>query len=779
MNNPSYKNLGGSGCRCTPYVTLTGTVGSTSAGLTTLNFTATGNLANRMADYAGVKTLLVTWGTGSYPDTTHVCIAQIAGVDTITSTTIVITDISPYQIDVRALPAPTTAITIYWGGPLLMDVSQSGGLLYGSGDIRFLLSGLPQNNGYSQNIQFAGGGDGNGITVSPSAKITFDFGTASGWNYIDFNGYVPFAGGVPAPIVNSPANIPMQKMITEFTWVGSSANSPQGVWDMEASNDGTNYVSMTGGAGFTLANSATTLYSVYPLAPPGGKWTTGYRYYRLHGISGKTQGTNVSNFWLNQINFKIDDYQPQTVTSIGCKDAATLQHQAAIDQCYRVGASPFSQTTWPQGIVYADDFSTGWIIKGGSSGTIVEEDNAVRFGNISINVAGVTGTTLEKSLSQTIDFSNSDVIFGCAIANASDVLVGLGVTIYLEDINGHTMAISPSYNYSSPLTWAGWMPRASKAFNVGPNSEDVIDSGFDITQVINIQVDLSSDAGPTATYVFDSLIFVQKPTYGVIALVPISSGTTYALQLADWVDANYPQVKLTFCNSYTDLDVHDATYGYLSTAYLARQKTGHRMSAQIKYSFNLPCAVDNPLSYWSQAGRVAVERYMLEGIGFCPDDIRVNGVGFTDNAPYDPEYAAATAQYASGHWLPDTTLAASQYVNDYLFAGIDIGGGNSLPDLSGTLKNVMESRSYGIIYGYTAAPGDVTNFKTLISSWLVPALNGSLDPGYAALKMITLGQQINTSPSEEASFIGPWPITATHVGRWAITPTHIGPYAIH
>ena len=82
------------------------------------------------------------------------------------------------------------------------------------------------------------------------------------------------------------------KVITEATWRQSST-SAHGSWKWQGSTDGSTWTDI--GSSFTLGGA--TVQTHTELASN----TTGYRYYRLLGVSGTTSG----NPWLQEVEFKL------------------------------------------------------------------------------------------------------------------------------------------------------------------------------------------------------------------------------------------------------------------------------------------------------------------------------------------------------------------------------------------------------------------------------------------------------------------------------------------
>jgi hypothetical protein len=83
------------------------------------------------------------------------------------------------------------------------------------------------------------------------------------------------------------------KVITEITWYQSAGAYSHGIWKGQASDDGVTYTDISSNQ--TLGGAAVTTFSLSP--------TKGYRYYRLAGVSGNTNG----NPWIEEIEFKIND----------------------------------------------------------------------------------------------------------------------------------------------------------------------------------------------------------------------------------------------------------------------------------------------------------------------------------------------------------------------------------------------------------------------------------------------------------------------------------------
>jgi hypothetical protein len=83
------------------------------------------------------------------------------------------------------------------------------------------------------------------------------------------------------------------KVITELTWYQSTGAYSHGTWKGQASDDGSTWVDISSTQ--TLGGSSVSTFTLSP--------TKGYRYYRLAGVSGNTNG----NPWIEEIEFKIND----------------------------------------------------------------------------------------------------------------------------------------------------------------------------------------------------------------------------------------------------------------------------------------------------------------------------------------------------------------------------------------------------------------------------------------------------------------------------------------
>ena len=746
----SYANLGGSVSRCTPLFSASAVWLSAASGPPA---TVTYTIANSFtaADYGNRLVRVTKAGV------TVVC--QITAA---TSTTLTLNQTTAYGVSGASTTLPTTGtITITSGGPFLMDVATSGFSM--AADCRGLLDGLGSAHGTG--LAF------NSTSLTGTQTITFDFGTASGWDNT-------------TGLVVDDGNLKMQKIVTEFTWWQYAGSYSQGVWTCEASNDGTTWVSMTGSANFTLASSTTGATS-YALIPPGSAWTTGYRYYRLRGISGTTQASNVPTY---QITFKVDDFAAAVTVDQPTKDTATALAQQAVDQCYRLAANPTSET-WPTGIAYADDFSTGWASLAGTPGyygaSPTVEYSAVRFGSVSASVvsssaSGTSSAYVEKKFTAPLDLSNSDVILGLcltAVGSMSPKLQNrLVVSLHLADINGHYADITFPSNLTTAQDWTGWLPRFSRAMNFGPDTSNTVNgltggvtgsNLFDITKITDIQVRTTLQASDTTSYTvaFDSLIFAQKPTQAEIMFRSDPSSYVATLQLMDWCNANAPSVKICATLDYKVLDVNDTTsgkakgggnYGWLASAYLAQQAYGHRVTHWSRDQGTKPQNLDTPLSQYSACGEVALNRYLLEGCGFVSDDVRAIASG--SSLEWNPALQAEYSQYINGWWQALSPVGQSQYVNDYILATVDLTDSSQLATVQTAIKDAVEGSARCVIFGHIQGDGtggaheyandSLSPAKTFITNYILPALSGTLVAGYTTpARMVTIGQAIQQQGS--------------------------------
>lgn len=129
-------------------------------------------------------------------------------------------------------------------------------------------SGLFVGNSYQQLVD---GSTANNVTNS--AAFTASFAATGSVITFDF--------GVGA-----------SKVITEATWAQSGSQS-HGVWQWAGSNDGVTYSTI--GATFTLGGSTSQVQTTLSAN------VTGYRYYRLQGVSGTTSAAP----FVNEVTFKI------------------------------------------------------------------------------------------------------------------------------------------------------------------------------------------------------------------------------------------------------------------------------------------------------------------------------------------------------------------------------------------------------------------------------------------------------------------------------------------
>lgn len=84
------------------------------------------------------------------------------------------------------------------------------------------------------------------------------------------------------------------KVVTEVVWK-QSTTATHGTWKLQGSNNGSSWTDV--GASFTLGGS-----TAQTITAPSSN-TTGYRYYKLVGVSGTVSGAP----WLQEVEFKIAD----------------------------------------------------------------------------------------------------------------------------------------------------------------------------------------------------------------------------------------------------------------------------------------------------------------------------------------------------------------------------------------------------------------------------------------------------------------------------------------
>lgn len=86
-----------------------------------------------------------------------------------------------------------------------------------------------------------------------------------------------------------------QKVIQEVRWIQSAAQT-NGIWKWQGSDNGADFTDLCASNAFSGAD-ATNIWSEMSAN------TTGYRYYRMLGLSGEHSG----NKYQRQVEFKIDD----------------------------------------------------------------------------------------------------------------------------------------------------------------------------------------------------------------------------------------------------------------------------------------------------------------------------------------------------------------------------------------------------------------------------------------------------------------------------------------
>ena len=748
--NPSYNNLGGSGSRCSKLVgggyaapALAGTITAGVISIASSPYTTTDAANNCM--------VAVTWSGRPNP----VYCAIIAAVNG-TSITVGVSNAahaspaSGWDAVAGAfvqLPTAATSVSVGSGGPYLLDVIASDDVMYyGANYARDLCNGLAQPN-----VQ--GGSDG----LNPANPTL-------GGNAVTSNSTIVFDFGATFPTTNMPSGAWPQKYITEFTWRQLPNTGGHGVWTMEASNDGTNYVRVdtAEGHGFTLGGAANGL-TVQALAP-----AQGYRYYRLRGYSGTTNSGNV----YPSIYFKIDDYSTSSVATPSPYTYAQAKTFQAIEHCYSVGASPLSPE-YPAGIVFADDFSSGWTLLHSDSyyGTLAMDYAHVRMGTSSIAVTSAPGNTssanqaaVTKEFNTPIDLSNTDVVLGLALSAWSSpaVMANLVVTLWLWDVNGNYYAYNrmwPSCYTAQSSGNPGWVPRCSHSISLGANTAATISPGFDITKVSQIAVQAENVTSPyqTFTMVFDSLIFAKKPPCALISLRSDAGQGRSTLMLEAYLSANYPQIKV--CND--DCVVFLDSIGGMIAGLTSQLENGHRLMNYVDFLGYLPTDVDLPMSTHSRVGSAVWQRYVCEALGFPSADMRVAAAGTA--MEWSTNLSAAMAPYFDCLNFPgpasDNRDRPSQYVTEYIDSSQEIQNPANATDIAHQISDLTASCGAIHLFGHIKdeAPSGVS---TTLAGWqaanwslsyiqndrpdlynAIQVIINSVVPALAAgAKMVTVGQ---------------------------------------
>ena len=753
MNNPSYNNLGGSGSRASPTFS-TGPGALFSSYTSGPPYTVTYSWSSCPLVAGDIGNRLVTLTSAS--------VTAVCAITARTSSSVTLNQTSAWFQAGSTLPQSGN-VTLTTGGPFLITPSASGGLL--NADVGYLLDGTLGNNNY-----FVGG------AISGSTYIEFDFGIS--------------------------CSLPMQKIITEFTFYqsgGSGSLYQQGTWKFQASNNNSTWVDLT--SAFILGVSdggATGVATAVRACAPSGGWTTGYRYYRLVGVSGST---NAGPYVMG-INFKIDDYVNNSAAdSTPMPTVADSNLRLALSQLYRVSASPTSPDL-PTGIVYADDFShiqnvttaDGWSAYP-SYGTASADYQNVRVGTVSLQMASNAsgGAYAQRTFNTPLNLSNTSAVLNLAVVSCpSDGAQNIIAKIYMLDINGNSYSdqfknVILEAAGATP-SWNGWLPRLAMNLNTGTYKTATLGGSFDLTKVNFLEIQLSEFASHAYTVTFDSLVFVQHPSSPQFMFRSDASSGISTLMLMDYCTANWPKVKITAginpgylsgTDSTTNVGPTNTGYGLLSSAYSSAIANGHRVMNYCDQFGSRPSDIDAPLSASSRVGQAIWNRYYMEGWGYPSQDIRVLAPGSVNY--WSPLLAALISQYMDSH-----TTALDEVGNDTQFTGELVPTGTPIDTLSITgvlatdvslatiqgMLNTCQANGRYCAFGHTQDNGATSGWGTggasggivsgdrpnlqaainFIKYYLGPATNGTIMGGASGYTppvagiCITAGQLNNIQP---------------------------------
>ena len=754
MNNPSYSNLGGSGSRCSPlFSAAASNYAVVAAGPPKLiRYNCANAFLNEATAYlpadVGNRLVIVEWSDGS----AHIYACQIAAC---TSSTITLNETTSYLVSGTAATLPTSGtITIKSGGPFLITASSTGGVGWGSGWSSYpgpeeLLDGMvPLSNAGHPYIE---NGNQAGFTT------IFDFGTLCG--------------------------VAMQKIITEVTIIKhASSNLSSLVWIFEASNDNfSTHIDVS--AQFSLG---VTDIDIIPLTA-----TSGYRYYRWRCISGTATAETV-----RQILFKIDDYSA-TDLAVMETPMATIEDAEecrALQDCYRIGASPNQQPDW---LVYCSDFSKikgitsdfGWDdIQGGC--TLTADYIYTRIGDVSLRVnTGVGKIAFIRDNTgvngKPIDLSNTTAILNLA------VLVGDVVQppdLYIYDTAGKYMIVSLCSLVPSPRVdgCVGFKPRYSGTISTSQFSDNSTQSGFDITKVNMIYVRTQNYTNPF-TVVFDSLFIVKNLSRPQLAIRNDAASGLSPLMFLEWLNEKHPGIKVSVSlnPTYLSTDIRNGCnavgdypdgYGVAATAYRDLCNAGgHGMTNYVHDQGLRPQHIDFPLSQHSLVGTIVYNQYYMDGFGYQPRDMRVVNNGTWGS--WNPAMQKAISPYVDISCAAIGPAGTSAFASDYLFSGIntidtlatpitgvyatDIANGwgsyiNPILDAVANngrhcmfthLQETEDSSGWGA--NWTTSRGALSQWMALVTHYLAPAMAGApiaglTIPNQVPAIFITQGQWTDT-----------------------------------
>jgi hypothetical protein len=807
-NNPSYSNLGGSGSRASVLWTGASPAYASGASGPPVTKTYTVNNTFTSADY-GNRLVTISWTANSV---NYLASAQITAATSSTLTLNETTCYAPASGGAIALPTSTyggfavTNLALTSGGPFLVNCTAvpSTGFVnhtfddvtyYHPGDPNILLAGI--DYGQFNGLLFSTGSgqqSGPDLAVGGPYYLLFDFG-------------YPFATGF-APT----------KIISEVTiHINAQTSAAQGVWKWQASNDNAAWTDVS--AQFTLNAGGGTAFQVQTIALTA---KVGYRYYRMLGISGTPNASTDES--ITQILFKIDDYIANAYATNSPYTATQNATFESIARLHAIGASPTSPNL--QGIVYADDFSSGWAADGQLTSSAGEQI-AVRMGTVSLSCVSTAGglAYVKKTLASPINLLATDLLLNLCVTSSPSsgaAVAGIVANVQVTDILGNTA----NWNLSGGCAlgaqvFNGWVPRYSVSLSLGAHSNvSTSATPADLTKIVKFQVHVGNNAGQQMTISLDSLIFAQKAPNALIYFRSDPQYVISTLMFMDWVNAFYPAVKVTAdvhatapgsgiastVDSTTGVGPNGTGYGNLLAAYQKQLAHGHRMMNYILDCGTRPQATDAPLSAYSNFGFIQQNRYIYESLGFPSADMRVMASGSGSLwTPVDVALWAAAADRFDQALTPnqrpsqfnlDQTLSgdsidlssdAQNAILDAVFCnglcGIfqhlqDIGATTGWNPVSPTTRYTPTKGGAAWSIDSTARP-ELTSAMQLVESYLAPALAGTLSgvpTNYAGVapapaKMVTVGQLASMQVSGGG---GPVPIRVdTHPGGGAAIPNGI------
>lgn len=322
----SYANYGGTGYRVgEPTISTTAVVGSTSGVGSLPNHVdgLTGNNSNESWFWNGsqtLRTLTYDWGTGAqividefkwYQDTasTHGTWVLEGGDDTLTSWTQIG---SSFTLGGAGTPFTTTypfTNSTAYRAYRLRQTAGSTSITPWLREIEFKIEDLtPQLNRPSFGNSL-GEGDRT-ATITASTDLTLGASSGPISNSVDgglannstdsFFFTTLTIQAVAGKFVKWDFGVGASKIVRQFRW-RQNTNSSHGVWKAQGSDDDSVWTDI--GTSFTLQPNSTSGSDNFECWVDLANYTTGYRYFRLLGVSGNCSATP----WNKEVEFSIMD----------------------------------------------------------------------------------------------------------------------------------------------------------------------------------------------------------------------------------------------------------------------------------------------------------------------------------------------------------------------------------------------------------------------------------------------------------------------------------------